>query len=49
LHAELDEGNQVISVDAEPEAAEEAVRILQEHDGEFIWRLGTWTYTRVGE
>jgi hypothetical protein len=49
LYADLDEGNQVISVDAGPEAADEAVRILQEHDGEFIWRLGTWTYTRVGE
>jgi hypothetical protein len=49
LFAELDDGNLVISVEAEPDEADEAVRILQEHDGEFIWKLGTWTYTRVGE
>jgi hypothetical protein len=49
LFAELDDGNLVISVEAERDEADEAVRILQEHDGEFIWQLGTWTYTRVGE
>lgn len=49
LAAELDDGNLVISVEAEPDEAKEAVRILQDHDGEFIWKLGSWTYTRVGE
>ena len=49
LAAELDDGNLVISVEAEPDEADEAVRILQDHDGEFIWKLGSWTYTRVGE
>jgi hypothetical protein len=49
LSRELDEGNLVISVEAKPDEADEAVSILQEHEGEFIWKLGTWTYTRVGE
>jgi hypothetical protein len=49
LNAELDDGNLVISVEAEPDQADDAVRILQDYDGEFIWKLGTWTYTRVGE
>ncbi|MFZ0012943.1 MAG: hypothetical protein WAL25_02395 [Acidimicrobiia bacterium] len=49
LYEELDEGNLVISVDATSDEAGEAVGILQDHDGEFIWRLGTWTHTRIGE
>lgn len=49
LSHELDEGNLVISVEAEPDEADDAVSIIQEHEGEFIWKLGTWTYTRVGE
>lgn len=49
LTAELDEGNCVISVDATPDEATHAVEILQDHDGEFMWKLGTWTYSRVGE
>jgi len=49
LYEELDEGNLVISVEATTDEAGEVVRILQDHDGEFIWRLGTWTHTRIGE
>lgn len=49
LSRELDEGNLVISVEADPDEADDVVSILQDHDGEFIWKLGTWTYTRVGE
>jgi DNA-binding NarL/FixJ family response regulator len=49
LTAELERGNHVISVDSEPDEATEAVRILQDHDGEFIWKLGTWTYSRIGD
>lgn len=49
LTAELDRGNHVISVDSEPDVAAEAVRILQNHDGEFMWKLGTWTYSRIGD
>lgn len=49
LHRELDEGRIVVSVDSPPEESAEAVRILQDNDGDFIWKLGTWTFTRVGE
>ena len=49
LNTELDRGNYVISVDSEPDDATEAVRILQDHEGEFIWKLGTWTYSRIGD
>lgn len=49
LNAELDDGNYVVSVDSSPDEADQAVLILQEHDGEFIWKLGTWTFTRIGE
>lgn len=49
LTGKLDEGYLVISVDSDPDEANEAVRILQDHGGEFIWKLGTWTYTQVGD
>jgi hypothetical protein len=49
LYEKLEKGAVVVSVDAEPDAAEDAVEILQNHDGEFIWKLGAWTYTQVAE
>lgn len=49
LHRELDAGKLVISVDSKPDEATEAVRIIQDNDGEFIWKLGTWTFTQIGE
>lgn len=49
LTAELDAGNTVISVDAEPEEGTKAVEILQDLDAEFMWKLGSWTYSRVGD
>lgn len=49
LNAELDDGKLVISIDSKPNEADEVVRILQESGGEFIWKLGTWTYTKIGE
>lgn len=49
LYAELDEGNLVVSVDSPPDQASEAVRILQDHGGEYIWKFGSWTFTRIGE
>lgn len=49
LNEELDAGKIVVSVDSEPDEAQDAVRILQENGGEFIWKLGTWTYTRIGD
>jgi hypothetical protein len=39
----------VISVDTEPDEAAEAIQILQDHGGEYIWKFGTWTFTRIGE
>jgi hypothetical protein len=49
LHSELDLGNTVISVDVKGQEAEEAVRILNEYEGEFIWKLGSWTYSPAGD
>lgn len=47
LDQQLDDGKVVISVDAKPEEADEAVHVLQNNGGEFIWKFGTWTFTRV--
>ncbi len=49
LNDELDAGKQVVSVEASPDEADEAVRILKDHDGQYIWKFGTWTYTHVGK
>jgi hypothetical protein len=49
LRTELDEGKLVVSVDSPPDQADEAVRILQDHGGEYIWKFGTWTFTKIGE
>ena len=49
LHAELDRGNVVLSVEADPDDAAEVVRILQDNGGEFVWKFGTWTFTQIGE
>ncbi|HEX6286072.1 MAG TPA: hypothetical protein VFZ80_01175 [Acidimicrobiia bacterium] len=49
LYRELDAGNMVVSVDAKPEEADEAIRILQDHGGHFVWKLGAWTFARIGE
>jgi hypothetical protein len=49
LYEELERGSVVVSVDSEPDSAGEAVEILERHGGEFIWKLGAWTYTQVSE
>lgn len=49
LHDELDAGKQVVSVDISPDEADEAVRILRDHDGEYVWKFGSWTYTEIGD
>jgi len=49
LNEALDEGMLVISVDSKPDEATEAIEILQNHGGEFIWKLGAWTYTQIAE
>ncbi|MGD2043472.1 MAG: hypothetical protein PVJ28_07455 [Acidimicrobiia bacterium] len=48
LEAELDKGSLVVSVDSPPDEADQAVRILQDHGGEYIWKFGSWTFTRIG-
>ena len=47
LHEELDRDNVVVSVDATPDEATDAVLIMQDHGGEFIWKLGSWTYIQT--
>ena len=47
LREELDRGNVVVSVDATPDEATDAVVIMQDNGGEFIWKLGSWTYTQI--
>ncbi|MFP3883402.1 MAG: hypothetical protein ACLFWH_13930 [Actinomycetota bacterium] len=49
LNQQLDDGKVVISVDSRPEDADEAAKVLQDNGGEFIWKFGTWTYTRAGD
>lgn len=49
LNQQLDDGKVVVSVDAKPEDADEAAKVLQDNGGEFIWKFGTWTYTRAGD
>lgn len=49
LYMELDAGKQVVSVDASADEADDAIRILKENDGEYIWKFGSWTYTEIGD
>jgi len=49
LNQQLDDGKVVISIDAGPEEADGAAKVLQDNGGEFIWKFGTWTYTRAGD
>lgn len=49
LDRQLDDGKVVMSVDAKPNDADEAVKVLQDNGGEFIWKFGTWTFTRAGD
>jgi hypothetical protein len=47
LDSELAEGNIVVSVDISGREGKQAVSILREHGGEFIWRFGAWTFTPI--
>ena len=47
LDSELAEGNIVVSVDISGREGRQAVSILREHGGEFIWRFGDWTFTPI--
>jgi len=47
LDSELAEGKLVVSVDISGREGKQAVSILREHGGEFIWKLGDWTFTPI--
>lgn len=49
LDAELAKGSAVISVNAGPDDPGKASEILKEHGGEFIWKLGAWTFLQIEE
>ncbi|MGD2059957.1 MAG: hypothetical protein PVF87_03760 [Acidimicrobiia bacterium] len=49
LQSALDRGDIVVSVDSPPDEAADAVRILRDHGGEYIWKFGSWTFTKIGE
>ena len=49
LDAALQEGKSAVSVDAGPDRAPEAARIMEEHGGSYIWRFGEWSFNQVGD
>lgn len=49
LDRALAEGASVASVDIEDDEADEVAPILEAHGGHDMWRLGEWTFNRIGE
>jgi hypothetical protein len=49
LDRALAEGASVASVDIEAEEADQVAPILEAHGGHDMWRLGEWTFNRIGE
>jgi hypothetical protein len=47
LESALAEGKLVVSVDISEREGKQAVSILREHGGEFIWKFGDWTFTPI--
>jgi hypothetical protein len=47
LDAALSEGRAVISVDLDQRDGKEAVSILREYGGEYLWKFGDWTFTQT--
>jgi hypothetical protein len=45
----LAEGAFIVSVDVESDQARDVASILGEHDGHDMWRLGEWSFNRLGE
>jgi hypothetical protein len=45
----LEEGAALISVDVEEDQAPQASRILMDHGGHDMWRLGEWSFNPIGE
>lgn len=49
LDRALAEGASVASVGIEAEEADQVAPILEAHGGHDMWRLGEWTFNRIGE
>ena len=47
LDEALQQGKVVVSVDIGDREPAEAASILQDHGGEYIWRLGEWTFSPI--
>lgn len=45
----LAEGKTVISVEMDDDDPAEAIGILRDHGGSYIWKLGEWTFTPISE
>lgn len=45
----LQQGKVVVSVEIADDEPGDAISILKEHGGHFIWKLGDWTFTRIGD
>lgn len=43
----LARGRFVISIDIDGDNPTDAISILREHGGHYIWRLGEWTFTPI--
>lgn len=48
LDRALEEGRSVIIVDADEEQAPAVATILEDHGGHDMWRLGEWSFNRIG-
>lgn len=47
LDTALSEGKVVLSVDLHDRDGKEAVSILREYGGEYLWKFGDWTFTPI--
>ncbi len=48
LDRALEDGRSVISVDVDEDHAADVADILEEHGGHDMWRLGEWSFNRIG-
>jgi hypothetical protein len=48
LDKALENGRSVVSVDVDDDDAARVAVILEEHGGHDMWRLGEWSFNRIG-
>jgi hypothetical protein len=48
LDRALEDGRSVIVVNVDEDRAAEVATILEEHGGHDMWRLGEWSFNRIG-